>query len=44
MLDRVVHRGNIRDELVTIARLLMNQEEAIKGELTSEQKPEPAQA
>ncbi len=44
MLDRVVHRRNIRDELVTIARLLMNQEEAIKGELTAEPQTQPMQA
>ena len=33
MLDRVTHRKHLRDELVTILRLLTNQPPAIKGEL-----------
>ncbi|WP_096784373.1 acetyl-CoA carboxylase, carboxyltransferase subunit beta [Rhodobacter sp. CZR27] len=33
MLDRVTHRKNMREELVTIIRMLMNQPPAIKGEL-----------
>jgi acetyl-CoA carboxylase carboxyl transferase subunit beta len=33
MLDRVVHRGKMRDELISIIRLLMLLPEAAKGEL-----------
>ena len=33
MLDRVTHRKDMRDELVTILRMLMNQTPAIKGDL-----------
>ena len=33
MLDRVTHRRDMRDELVTILRMLMNQTPAIKGDL-----------
>ena len=33
MLDRVTHRKNMREELVTILRMLMNQPPAIKGDL-----------
>ena len=33
MLDRVTHRKNLREELVTILRMLMNQSPAIKGDL-----------
>lgn len=33
MLDRVTHRKNMREELVTILRMLMNQSPAIKGDL-----------
>lgn len=39
MLDRVTHRRKLRDELVTILRLLMKQSPAIKGDL-----PAPAKA
>ena len=33
MLDRVVHRKELRDELITITRLLLGMPPAIKGEL-----------
>jgi acetyl-CoA carboxylase carboxyl transferase subunit beta len=33
MLDRVTHRKNIREELITIVRMLMNFHPAIKGDL-----------
>ncbi|MEM9755662.1 MAG: acetyl-CoA carboxylase, carboxyltransferase subunit beta [Pseudomonadota bacterium] len=33
MLDRVVHRKNMRDELITITRMLMNLPPAVKGDL-----------
>ena len=33
MLDRVVQRSEMRDELITLTRLLMRQPKAIKGEL-----------
>ncbi len=33
MLDRVTHRKNMRDELITILRMLMRQSPAIKGDL-----------
>lgn len=33
MLDRVTHRKDIRDELITIVRMLTRQSPAIKGEL-----------
>ena len=33
MLDRVTHRKNLRDELITILRMLTNQPPAIKGDL-----------
>ncbi len=33
MLDRVTHRGKMRDELITILRMLTGQGPAIKGEL-----------
>lgn len=36
MLDRVTHRKNLRDELVTILRMLTSQPPAIKGELTAQ--------
>jgi acetyl-CoA carboxylase carboxyl transferase subunit beta len=35
MLDRVTHRGDLRDELVSIVRLLSGQPQAVKGELPS---------
>jgi acetyl-CoA carboxylase carboxyl transferase subunit beta len=37
MLDRVTHRKHMRDELVTICRMLMKQPPAVKGDL-----PKPA--
>ncbi len=40
MLDRVTHRKQMREELVTILRMLTNQPPAIKGELTAQ----PAEA
>lgn len=39
MLDRVTPRGKLKDELVTIVRMLMRQTPAIKGDL-----PSPAEA
>jgi len=39
MLDRVTHRKNMKDELVTILRMLMRQTPAVRGDL-----PEPAPA
>lgn len=33
MLDRVTHRKEMRDELITITRMLMNQPPAVKGDL-----------
>jgi acetyl-CoA carboxylase carboxyl transferase subunit beta len=39
MLDRVTHRKHLRDELVSILRMLTGQPPAVKGEL-----PEPAPA
>ncbi len=35
MIDRVIHRKHIRDEVSAIARLLMNKEPAVKGEITA---------
>ena len=43
MLDRVVHRKAMREELVTLIRLLMNQPPAIKGDLPAPLEP-PAEA
>ncbi|WP_170605695.1 acetyl-CoA carboxylase, carboxyltransferase subunit beta [Ruegeria arenilitoris] len=39
MLDRVTKRTEMRDELITITRLLMNQPPAVKGDLPA---PEPS--
>ena len=33
MLDRVTHRTAMRDELITITRLLLKKSPAIKGDL-----------
>ncbi|MES2144597.1 MAG: acetyl-CoA carboxylase, carboxyltransferase subunit beta [Pseudomonadota bacterium] len=49
MLDRVVHRKQMREELITITRMLMNLPPAIKGDLpppgaTPEPTPEPVLA
>ncbi|WP_102224135.1 acetyl-CoA carboxylase, carboxyltransferase subunit beta [Acidimangrovimonas sediminis] len=41
MLDRVTHRKAMKDELVTILRMLTGQPPAVKGELPSP--PEPAE-
>jgi acetyl-CoA carboxylase carboxyl transferase subunit beta len=41
MLDRVTHRKEIKDELVTILRMLTRQSPAVKGDLPA---PEPAPA
>jgi len=41
MLDRVVERKNIRDELITITRMLMRQPPAIKGDLPKPEKAKP---
>ncbi len=40
MLDRVTHRKDMREELITITRMLMKQPPAIKGDLPA---PVPAQ-
>lgn len=40
MLDRVTHRKNLREDLVTIIRMLTGQAPAIKGELTAQPIPE----
>ena len=40
MLDRVTHRKDMREELITITRMLMKQTPAIKGDLPA---PEPTQ-
>ncbi len=39
MLDRVTHRRHIRDELITIIRMLLGKSSAVKGALPA---PEPA--
>lgn len=39
MLDRVTHRKHLRDELITITRMLMNQPPAIAGDLPAPGKP-----
>jgi acetyl-CoA carboxylase carboxyl transferase subunit beta len=46
MLDRVVHRKAMKDELVTLIRLLMGMPPAIKGDLPPpvEKAPEPVEA
>jgi len=41
MLDRVIHRKKLREELVTIIRMLMRQSPAVKGDLPA---PKPEQA
>ncbi|MEM6306792.1 MAG: acetyl-CoA carboxylase carboxyl transferase subunit beta, partial [Pseudomonadota bacterium] len=33
MLDRVVHRGKMRDELIAILRMLLGESPAVKGDL-----------
>ncbi|HEY0213586.1 MAG TPA: acetyl-CoA carboxylase, carboxyltransferase subunit beta [Paenirhodobacter sp.] len=39
MLDRVTHRKKLRDELITITRMLTNQSPAIAGDLPAPGKP-----
>lgn len=34
MLDRVTHRGKIRDEIASIALMLMNKDPAVMGEIS----------
>ena len=41
MLDRVTHRKQLRDELITIVRMLTNQPPAVKGDLPA---PDPTAA
>lgn len=41
MLDRVTHRKDLREELITIVRMLMNMTPAIKGELPPPAKDMP---
>ena len=43
MLDRVTHRKNMRDELVTIIRMLMKMPPAVKGDLPPPAAEEPAE-
>ncbi len=42
MLDRVTHRKKLRDELITILRMLMGQPPAVKGDLPAPAMVEPA--
>ena len=42
MLDRVTHRKNMRDELVTILRMLLKKSPAVKGDLPAPAKTEAA--
>ncbi|MBN2630151.1 MAG: acetyl-CoA carboxylase carboxyltransferase subunit beta [Rhodobacteraceae bacterium] len=42
MLDRVTHRKHLRDELITILRMLMGQPPAVKGDLPAPAMVEPA--
>ncbi len=47
MLDRVVHRRDLRDELISIVRMLLGQPQAVKGELPPPAElapPEPVEA
>ena len=46
MLDRVIHRKNMREELITLTRLLLGLSPAIKGDLPPPEKTEkqPAKA
>jgi len=44
MLDRVTPRGKLKEELVTILRMLMRQTPAVKGELPAPDVAEPAKA
>ena len=44
MLDRVVHRKQMKDELVTLIRLLMGMPPAIKGDLPAPVAAEPVEA
>lgn len=41
MIDRVVHRGAMREELGGILRLLMNRPPAIRGQITAAEDPPP---
>jgi acetyl-CoA carboxylase carboxyl transferase subunit beta len=40
MLDRVTHRKSLRDELITICRMLMGQPPAVKGDLPAPGEPD----
>ena len=42
MLDRVTHRTHMRDELITITRMLLKQSPAIKGDLPKPSADEPS--
>ena len=44
MIDRVVHRKDIRDEIAVIVRLLMNKPARVIGDLPKPQAVEPAEA
>ncbi|SMH40925.1 acetyl-CoA carboxylase, carboxyltransferase subunit beta [Maritimibacter sp. HL-12] len=41
MLDRVTHRKNLKDELVTILRILLGQTPAVRGDLPAPEAPAP---
>jgi len=41
MLDRVTHRKNLKDELVTILRILLGQSPAVRGDLPAPEAPAP---
>ncbi|MFC3061706.1 acetyl-CoA carboxylase, carboxyltransferase subunit beta [Paenirhodobacter populi] len=43
MLDRVTHRKHLREELITITRMLMNQPPAVAGDLPAPGKPVESQ-
>jgi len=43
MLDRVTPRGEMRDELITIVRMLLNKSPAIRGDLPAPDKVEAAE-
>lgn len=44
MLDRVTHRKNLRDELATVLRMLMQQPPAVRGDLPAPEAVAPAPA
>ena len=42
MLDRVTPRQNLRDELITITRMLLGMPPAVKGDLPAPEAPDTA--